>query len=534
MSDGKRVLVTGAGGYIGTVLTPMLLEAGYAVRALDRFFFGRELLADHDRLEVVVEDNRRLTAAHFEGVETVIDLAALSNDPTGELFQEATRQINCAARVNAARLAKQAGAKRYVLPSSCSIYGFQQHDAPAADETSPTNPLTTYARANEEAEQGALALADDQFCVVALRQATVYGISPRMRFDLAINGMTYGAWKTGKLPVMRDGSQWRPMVHVRDAAAAQLFMLEADSARVNGQIFNVGSAADTCQIRPLAELIAEQVRSPHSEPGRHRMVRRSGSAQLPGELRQNRGPGLARREYCRRWRGGNLRGAESRAHRQDSRDPHLGMVSGADPLAWHRAQGRNARGHPRNMKVILLGPKGQLGRDITRAHEQAGEPFTLLPLPRDQLDLAAPEKPAQVLDGMEFDALVNCAACHNTDEVEDNANPAFAVNARAVGVLAKVCAKRGARFIHISTDYVFGGDRGRAQPLREDDPIAPVNVYGASKALGRKPGAAGRRRCRHSAGGVAVRRGGGQRQGRQFRRDHDPPGAGEGGLAGRG
>lgn len=136
------------------------------------------------------------------------------------------------------------------------------------------------------------------------------------------------------------------------------------------------------------------------------------------------------------------------------------------------------------MKVILLGPKGQLGRDITRAHEQAGEPFTLLPLPREQLDLAAPEAAAQVLESLEFDALVNCAACHNTDEVEDNANSAFAVNARAVGVLAKVCAKRGARFIHISTDYVFGGDRGRGQPLREDDPIAPVNVYGASKALG--------------------------------------------------
>ena len=242
--------------------------------------------------------------------------------------------------MNAARLAKQAGVKRYVLPSSCSIYGFQQHDAPAADETSPTNPLTTYARANEEAEQGALALADDQFCVVALRQATVYGVSPRMRFDLAINGMTYGAWKTGKLPVMRDGSQWRPMIHVRDAAAAQLFMLEADPARVNGQIFNVGSAADTCQISPLAELVAAQV-ARHA-PDREVAIEwygDPGSAQLPGEFRQNRGPGLARRKDRRRGRGGNLRGVASRARRQDSTDHHPGMVQGVNPLARHRAQG---------------------------------------------------------------------------------------------------------------------------------------------------------------------------------------------------
>lgn len=136
------------------------------------------------------------------------------------------------------------------------------------------------------------------------------------------------------------------------------------------------------------------------------------------------------------------------------------------------------------MKALLLGAKGQLGRDIARAHQQAGEPFELSPLPREQLDLAMPEAAAQVLEQLEFDALVNCVAYHNTDEVEDNANLAFAINARAVGALAKACAKQGARFIHISSDYVFGGDRSRAQPLREDDPIAPVNVYGASKALG--------------------------------------------------
>jgi nucleoside-diphosphate-sugar epimerase len=127
------------------------------------------------------------------------------------------------------------------------------------DESCPTNPLTTYAKANEMAEQGVLPLADDSFCVVVLRQATVYGLSPRMRFDLAINGMTEGAWKTGRLPLMRDGSQWRPMVHVSDTARAQMFMLSADPDRVNGRIFNVGSEANTYQIGPLGQLVADAV-----------------------------------------------------------------------------------------------------------------------------------------------------------------------------------------------------------------------------------------------------------------------------------
>ena len=249
------VLVTGAGGYIGTTLVPMLLGEGHKVRAVDRFFFGRELLAEHPDLEVIVEDTRKLTPAHFQGVDAVIDLAAISNDPSGELFQKATLAINYRARVRAARLARQAEVTRYVLPSSCSIYGAQEQGF-IADETSPTNPLTTYARANEMAEEGVLALADESFCVVVLRQSTVYGLSPRMRFDLAVNGMTYGAWKTGKLPLMRDGTQWRPMVHVRDTSRALMYMLEADPATVNGEIYNVGSASNSYQIRVLGEAVA--------------------------------------------------------------------------------------------------------------------------------------------------------------------------------------------------------------------------------------------------------------------------------------
>lgn len=252
----KTVLVTGAGGYIGAVLVPKLLEKGYRVKAVDRYFFGLDKIEEHSNLLCIKEDTRRLHEEVFADVDFVIDLVAISNDPSGEQFKEATYQINHVSRIRTAHIAKRMGVKRYILPSSCSIYGFQDSKV---NETASTNPLTVYAIANEKAENGVLPLADKTFCVTVMRQATVFGYSPRMRFDLAINGMTYGAWKNKKLPLMRDGSQYRPMVHVQDTTDVMCLLLEADTAKINGELFNVGGDSNNYQLGPLGEEVAKTV-----------------------------------------------------------------------------------------------------------------------------------------------------------------------------------------------------------------------------------------------------------------------------------
>lgn len=249
-----KVLVTGAGGYIGNVLTRLLLERGFEVRALDTFWFGEGRLPQGDNnLEIVKGDIRSIPSNIMSGVDAIIDLAAISNDPAGELDSGLTWSINHLGRFRIASLGKANGVKRYILPSSCSIYGFQDE---IVNETSEVNPLTTYAEANLAAENDVLSLASDDYCVTVVRQSTVYGVSNRMRFDLAINGMTKGFFENGKIPLMRDGKQWRPFVHVSDTSKAMIMILQSKTEKINGEIFNVGSNEQNYQIFNLAERVA--------------------------------------------------------------------------------------------------------------------------------------------------------------------------------------------------------------------------------------------------------------------------------------
>lgn len=257
-----RILVTGGGGYIGTTLVPYLLSEGHDVAVLDRFYFGvnqrlEEAPAKH-RLTLIKDDVRFFDGRVLEGYDCLVDMAALSNDPAGELDPWKTFEINYLGRSRVARLAKEAKVKRYLLISSCSIYGFQEG---MLTEESKTIPLTTYARANLLAEKDNLPLGDSEFVSTAVRFATIYGLSGRMRFDLAINGMVLGAFKTGKIPIMRDGSQWRPFLHVRDAASAVLRILSTEPDKVNRELFNIGSEEQNFQIKELASIVSDSMKT---------------------------------------------------------------------------------------------------------------------------------------------------------------------------------------------------------------------------------------------------------------------------------
>ena len=252
--------MTGGAGYIGSVMSRILLEKGYDVTCLDRLFFGNDSIKDiTDQISLVKDDVRWFKPEILKGVDAVFDLAALSNDPCGELEPQKTFEINYKGRVRVANLAKKYGVKRYVLASTCSVYGFQEG---LITEESGLNPLTTYAKANMMAETEVLPLASESFSATVLRQATVYGFSYRMRFDLAINGMVLGFYRNGKIPIMRDGKQWRPFVNVKDTSNAFVKVLEAEQEVVNGQVFNVGSDEQNVQIFDLAKRVAESCNLP--------------------------------------------------------------------------------------------------------------------------------------------------------------------------------------------------------------------------------------------------------------------------------
>lgn len=254
-----RVMVTGGAGYLGTWVTSILLEKGHQVRIFDRFCFGDEPIqefVENPDFEAVQGDIRHLQnyPTLFDGVDAIVHLAGLANDPSCDLDPEMTIDVNVDASLELINIARQKGVRRFAFASSCSVYGQGVHEF--LDEESPTNPVSAYAVSKIDVERVVLAMKSETFEPVAGRMATLFGWSRRMRFDLAVNQMTATAVTTDKIKVMGGGKQWRPFVHVKDAARAFVMMLEAPAATISGQAYNVGTDDQNVQILELAERVA--------------------------------------------------------------------------------------------------------------------------------------------------------------------------------------------------------------------------------------------------------------------------------------
>jgi nucleoside-diphosphate-sugar epimerase len=256
-----RVLVTGTEGYIGARLVPVLFDKGHDVLGLDTGYYRDGWLYSDNRhlssgARTIFKDLRRVTPDDLAGCDAVVHLAELSNDPLGQNKPAVTHEINHKGSVRLAEAARKAGVHRFVYTSSCSVYGAGTGDF--LDETAPPNPQTAYAECKVLVERDVGRMAGTDFCPVFLRNATAYGPSPRMRFDIVINDLCALAWTTKRIAMVSDGSPWRPVVHVDDICEAVSCALAAPESAVRGKIFNVGQTSENYRVRELAEIVAAE------------------------------------------------------------------------------------------------------------------------------------------------------------------------------------------------------------------------------------------------------------------------------------
>lgn len=252
-----RILITGSDGYLGSLLGPALMRKGHEVVGLDTGYYKERSLYRNGEPapQTAVEDIRRIEKSYLEGFDGLVHMAELSNDPAGELAPEITYEINHRGSVRLAELARKAGVSRFVYMSSCSVYGISDSDF--VTEQSPVNPQTAYGRCKVLVEEDVKTLANGSFAPTYLRNATAYGASPRMRFDIVLNNLAGLAWTAKEIRMTSDGSPWRPLIHALDICQAIIAVLEAPRDAINNEVFNVGNTRHNYRISEVAQIVGE-------------------------------------------------------------------------------------------------------------------------------------------------------------------------------------------------------------------------------------------------------------------------------------
>ncbi|MCF6241136.1 MAG: NAD(P)-dependent oxidoreductase [Bacteroidales bacterium] len=256
----QKIIVTGHSGFIGSLMVPLLLEKGYEVVGIDTKYFGEDcaFYPPKKGFTEIIKDTRKITEKDLEGAYAICHLAALSNDPLGDLDEQLTYDINHLASVEIAKMAKKVGVEKFIYSSSCSLYGIADGNT-ALDETADFNPVTAYAKSKVYSERDIVPMATDDFAVTFMRNSTAYGISPKLRIDLVVNNLVGWAVTTGQIKIMSDGTPWRPLVHAEDIARAFIAVIEAPKEVVNRQSYNVGQSSENFQIKDIAKMVGEVV-----------------------------------------------------------------------------------------------------------------------------------------------------------------------------------------------------------------------------------------------------------------------------------